>query len=113
MKGDTEQWVFQDVVLTEDEKKEIIAEVVSLATKAMFRNHFYKFGGVMYHQAQGGPIGLRGTCAIARLVMQIFDAKWSKRLEGLGLTKWLAFRYVDDSRCILPPIKAGWRWEGD
>ena len=85
--------------------------MVSLATRAMFRNHFYKFGGVMYHQSKGGPIGLRGTCAVARLVMQMFDDKWGKILDSLGLTRWLSFRYVDDSRTLLPPIKAGWRWE--
>ena len=90
-----------------------MAEVVSLATKSMFRNHYYKFGGKMYHQAQGGPIGLRGTCAIARMVMQLFDIKWGDKLRRLGLVTWLNFRYVDDSRSILPPIKAGWRWVGD
>ena len=111
LKGDQEQWIFMDVVLTEEEKRKIVAEVVALATKAMFNNHFYKFGGKMYHQAQGGPIGLRGTCAVARMVMQLFDQKWGSRLENLGLTTWLNFRYVDDSRTLLPPIKPGWRWE--
>ena len=99
------------MILTEAEKKQIIAEVVSLATRAMFRNHFYKFGGRVYHQAQGGPIGLCGTCAVARMVMQSFDAKWGRRLQRLGVVTWLNFRYVDDSRSLLPPIKAGWRWE--
>ena len=111
LKGDQEQWEFRDIILQEWEKKQIIAEVVSLATRAMFRNHFYKFGGVMYHQTKGGPIGLRGTCAVARLVMQMFDDKWGKILDNLGVTRWLSFRYVDDSRTLLPPIKAGWRWE--
>ena len=111
LKGDQEQWEFRDVILTKDEKKQVVAEVVSLATRAMFRNHFYKFGGRIYHQAQGGPIGLRGTCVVARMVMQLFDAKWGRRLEQLGIVTWLNFRYVDDSRSLLPPIKAGWRWE--
>ena len=74
-RGDQEQWCFPEVKLESWEKKLIIAEVVSLATKAMFSHHFYKFGGDTYHQAQGGPIGLRGTCAIAKLVMQLFDQK--------------------------------------
>ena len=64
----------------------------------------------MYHQRQGGPIGLRGTCAIARMAMQLFDIKWGEKLRMMGITTWLNFRYVDDSRSLLPPIKAGWRW---
>ena len=110
LKGDQEQWIFKDVVLTEWEKITIISEVVGVATRAMFKNHFYKFGGRMYHQAKGGPIGLRGTCAVARIVMQLFDVKWGKVLQRLGITTWLNFRYVDDSRSLLPPIKPGWRW---
>ena len=38
-----------------------------------FSHHYYTFGGKIYHQEEGGPIGLRGTCAIARLAMQIFE----------------------------------------
>ena len=97
--------------LEEWEKKQLIAEVVALATKAMFKNHYYKFGGKMFHQKKGGPIGLRGTCAVARLVMQLFDGKWKNVLTELGIVVWLMFRYVDDGRVILPPIKPGWRWE--
>ena len=54
---------------------------------------------------------MRGTCAVARLVMQLFDGKWGDRLTRLGIVIWLMFRYVDDGRAILPPIKLGWRWE--
>ena len=110
-KGDQEQWCFPDVTLEEWERREILGEVVSLATKAMFNNHFYKFGGRSYHQAQGGPIGLRGTCAVARLVMQLWDRMWLKRIEVLGIRVWLLMRYVDDARAALPPIRAGWRWQ--
>ena len=113
VKGDQEQWEFPPVVLTDDEKREVIAEVVAIATKAMFNNHYYQFGGKTFHQAQGGPIGLRGTCAIARVVMQLFDAKWKRRLHDLGLSTWLIARYVDDSRAILQPIRPGWRWVED
>ena len=64
---------------------------MSLATKAMFNNHFYKFGGRSYHQAQGGPIGLRGTCA----GKVSHDRVWLGRI----------------ARAALPPIRAGWRWQ--
>ena len=110
-RGDQEQWTFPKIVLEDWEKEEIISEVVSLATAAMFRNHYYSFGGKVFHQESGGPIGLRGTCSIARLVMQLYDTKWTRRMEELGITIWLMMRYMDDTRILLPEIKPGWRWE--
>ena len=109
-KGDTEQWCFPNVVLSDEEKRLLIATVVSLATKAMFRLHHYKFGGKMFKQMEGGPIGLRGTCSIARLAMQLFDGKWLGRLRSMKVTTELDGRYMDDGRNILAPFKAGWRW---
>ena len=83
MRGDTEQWLFPDVVLTEDEQKLLIATIVSIATQAMFEKHFYEFGGKKYLQRGGGPIGLRGTCAVATVVMQLFDIMWKKKLDKI------------------------------
>ena len=106
-RGDQEQWTFPKIVLEDWEKEEIVSEVISLATAAMFRNHYYSFGGKVFHQESGGPIGLRGTCSIARLVMQLYDHKWSKRMVELGITVWLMVRYMDDTRILLPEIKPG------
>ena len=74
-RGDQEQWQFPRVRLRKDEKRLLVATVIELATEAMFSNHFYGFGGLKFRQMEGGPIGLRGTCTIARLIMQIFDKK--------------------------------------
>ena len=109
-RGDQEQWSFPEVKLEEWEKKTIVAEVIGVVTKAMFNHHYYTFGGKTYHQTRGGPIGLRGTCAVARVAMQVFDAKWGMKLNNLGVRTWLTVRYVDDMRVALPPIKSGWRW---
>ena len=99
------------MVLTEWEKEDIVGEVISLATRAMFNHHFYTFGGKVFHQKSGGPIGLRGTCSIARLIMQLYDKKWAERMEDLGVVIWLLCRYMDDTRILMPEIKAGWRWD--
>ena len=112
-RGDTEQWLFPDVVLTEQEKMLLIATIVRIATQAMFDKHFYEFGGRRYQQKGGGPIGLRGTCAVARVVLQLFDTKWRRKLEAMRITTWLLGRYMDDGRAFLPPIKPGWRVEND
>ena len=108
--GDVEQWIFPRTVLSKQDKLEIIATVLDIATTAMFSHHFYSFGGKNYKQMGGGPTGLRGTCAIARLMMQIFDVKWEGLLRELCVKIWLNSRYMDDGRTALPPIKPGWRW---
>ena len=76
----------------------------------MFRKHFYTFGGKNFLQSEGGPIGLRGTCAVARVIMQIFDRKWISSLEDMGVKIWENIRYMDDGRTLLPPFESGWRW---
>ena len=92
LRGDTEQWVFPRVVLTETEKKDLVATVVQIMTEALFENHFYTFGNKTYHQKGGGPIGLRGTCAVARVTMQMFDILWKRRLDNEGVVTWLLAR---------------------
>ena len=39
--GDTEQWVFPQVILTDQET----ATVVHIMTETMFPRHYYTFGG--------------------------------------------------------------------
>ena len=109
-RGDQEQWEFPRVRLRKDEKKLLVATVVMLATQAMFQHHYYGFGGNKFQQMEGGPIGLRGTCTIARLVMQIFDQKWEGLVMNAGLNIKLYMRYMDDGRIFSQPIKRGWRW---
>ena len=108
--GDTEQWVFPHVVLSQEDKLEIIGTVLSIATTEMFKHHYYSFGGQMFRQEAGGPIGLRGTCAVARLLMQIFDVKWEIVLKDLAIRTWIIARYMDDGRVGMPPLKPGWRF---
>ena len=79
-RGDQEQWRFPSVKLTEEEKRMIMAEVGKIITEVMFDNHLYTFNGKVYKQRKGGPIGLRGTCAIARLLMCYWDARWKEMM---------------------------------
>ena len=90
-RGDQEQWVFPRVTLSPEDKKEIVGTVLMIATKALFRNHYYTFNGKTFKQREGGPIGLRGTCSLARLCMQIFDVKWEERIRELRLITWLIY----------------------
>ena len=93
-----------------NEKRLLVATVVSIATQAMFKHHFYGFANKKFQQKEGGPIGLRGTCTIARLCMQVFDKKWGDLVGRTGLKIDLYSRYMDDGRIFLHPLKRGWRW---
>ena len=88
--------------------------MVRIATQFMFKSHVYTFAGKFYKQQSGGSIGLRGTCAIARLIMQMWDHKWLEVMDRVGVQLELAMRDMDDGRVFLFPLKAGWRWrEGE
>ena len=65
----------------------------------------------MYRQRSGGAIGLRATCAIARVTMNVWDKLWGKRIEDLNLRIELYTRYMDDGRIVGYPIRPGWRFE--
>ena len=110
--GDTEQWIFPEVTLSDQEKKEILAAVTRLMVELMFSTHIYTFGGKLFRQAEGGPIGLRGTCALARVIMNVWDSMWEEGLRKGNIEGEDYFRYMDDGRIFLHPIKKGWRWEG-
>ena len=70
-----EMWKCPAVQLTKVEKRMILAEVVAIGVRTIFKTHLYTFGGRVFHQKVGGPIGLRGTGAIARVVMAMTDRR--------------------------------------
>ena len=54
---------------TKLEKKMIVATIVQIGVLVMMSTHVYSFDGKIFLQQEGGPIGLRSTCAVARVVM--------------------------------------------
>ena len=97
--------------LRREEKRLLVATVLEIATEAMFSHHYYGFGGRMFRQMEGGPIGLRGTCTLARLIMQVYDRRWLRVVEEIGIKMRQYMRYMDDGRKFLQPVRRGWRWE--
>ena len=55
-------------------------------------------------------IGLRSTCAVARVVMNTWDVKWKEKLDQNNITIKKGDRYMDDLRAFLSSIREGWRW---
>ena len=110
--SDCQKWIFPKVGLTELEKRTIIATVVQIGVLVMFNTHIYQFANKYYLQKKGGPIGLRATCAVARLTMLAWDKRWLAVLEENNVELEEKGRYMDDLRVFLFGIKRGWRWYG-
>ena len=108
--GDVKQWDFPNELVTELDKKTIIGEVLRMGVETLFSTHIYSFGGSTYRQTDGGPIGLRSTCAIARVVMARYTIKWKAKLTHHNIHLEGDALYVDDGRVIMYGLRAGWRW---
>ena len=107
-----DQWEFPNIPngLTKEEKKLLLAKVMKTAVLAIFKTHTYSFNQKFYLQAKGGPIGLRSTCAIARLVMMWWDDRLIEAMETMNIKKISGARYMDDIRGWLHAIRLGWRF---
>ena len=70
-----------------------------------------QFAGKTYIQRDGAPIGVRLSCAVARLVMNKWDRKFMVVLDTNGIKTGTAFRYMDDKRVVLRALALGWRWD--
>ena len=108
--GSQEQWEFPSLGkrgLTKEEKKMVVAQVAQKSVLAIFKTHSKKF----YLQKRGGPIGLRSTCCIARLVMLWWDQEFLDVVKTTNIKIIGSARYMDDVRVWLRAIRLGWRWQ--
>ena len=70
-KGKVEdQWVFKTKEVTRTQLLEIVGRCLEIALRFIFGNFTYNFGGKIYLQKEGGPIGNRLTMACSRIIMQ-------------------------------------------
>ena len=81
-----------------------------MGVETLFCTHFYSFKGSLYCQMDVGPIGLRSTCAISRVVMARFTVKWKVTIASHNISLELDAMYVDDGRVALYGLRSGWRW---
>ena len=75
-----------------------------------FKNFTYTFGGKLFIQVGGGPIGARITMAVARLVMQDWKEKYNEILHNSDITELLSGLYVDDGRGVQRLLEVGERF---
>ena len=76
--------------------------------KIVFSTHFYEWNGTIYRQVSCGPIGLRSTGSVCRVVMDYWRSEISKKIVQMDnlkvinpvnyetLTIHLLKKYVDD-----------------
>ena len=95
---------------SKDEEINIFATSLEIAVIFMFTHHVYSFGGENYLQSDSGPIGLRITMAVARLVMGEFGERMREILAEADIKILLEGLFVDDGRYITTPIPDGVRW---
>ena len=103
-------WDFSNVSLTENKIREMIANMLQVAVLTMVSTTCYSFGGYLYRQKHGLGIGLRASAALARCCMCRWDQIWAEIQSRMGLKVILFYRYIDDLRLLLYPIKEGWEW---
>ena len=111
VKEEEEQFVFPDVEPTKWETNVMISLALEVGIKASFKLHTYTFGGKIYMQLKGGPIGARLTVAVSRVVMELWRRRVRLSLTEAGLKLLIDCGYVDDMRHLLELFQRGWRWD--
>ena len=89
----------------------VVATIVKIGVLVMMNTHVYSWNGDTYLQKAGGPIGLRSTCAVARVVMNEWDSRWQMLCAKNNIKIGKNNRYMDDIRAFLKALKLGWRWK--
>jgi hypothetical protein len=90
----------------------ILATVVKIGVLVMMNTHIYSWNGEIYLQKAGGPIGLCSSCAVARSVMNEWDARWMDLCRKNNIKVGKNNRYMDDIRAFLKALRIGWRMDG-
>ena len=83
---------------SEEEQISLYATALDIAVRFMFTNNLYTFGGRVYLQHNSGPIGLRVTMAVARLVMLEWGEHMREILTKADIKTYLEGVYVDDTQ---------------
>ena len=105
-------WRSKEVEWTRLEKRVAVAEMVRIGVICMMNTHTFLWDGKWFLQKEGGPIGLRGTCAVARIVMLWWDGQLLDILNKNNIRLEEGARYKDDIRLLHKSIKEGRRWDG-
>ena len=107
----TEYYELPSRAPTQAEQTEMMVNCVEIAAKLVMRNHFYLVGNETRKQAEGGPIGLELTTALARMTMIWWDEKFIERASRAKIEVEMLDRYVDDGDLIVEVPPKGTRFD--
>ena len=94
------------------EKRKMLSKFIELVVMEVFSAHVYEYGGRIYVQADGGPIGLSLSGAIGRTTMAVWDGEVGRLCRRNGIRMRFRRRYVDDCNGAMESWRKGWRWNG-
>ena len=98
---------------SEDEVRKLFTIMIKDVVSFIMRNHVYTFDKKVYKQAKGGPIGLRLTGVLAKLIIIEFGRRWKRTITELGIWVPLDGIYVDDHNIATWGVKPGVRYCGN
>ena len=84
--------------------------MVKVTTREIFKHHLYMFAGNPIRQSKGGPIGLRLTSLVARIIMDQWMVGFLVAVTNAGLEVHAVIKYVDDVNLVLTMLQLGTRW---
>ena len=105
-----------------DQKKLGLGCVIKSMFTAVFSNRFYEWDGRTFRQKYGGPIGLRATQPLSRIVMDKWVAlmrdiqKKTKAIKAINLVIFdcldhkTLLKYVDDCFLGTKTLRWGSKW---
>ena len=100
---------------TRGEKRQMLALLLELMIVRVMGNHAYSFNGTNKLQLDGGPIGLKLSGALAKVVM----LSWSRRFKSLTSSAladsahfdlYMLLFYVDDTMAAAEEVEPGSRF---
>ena len=65
----TDFWIFPKRQFSPEEQSLLLGKALEVAVKTLFTTHLYQFGGRIYRQISGSPIGTRFSMSTSRVVM--------------------------------------------
>ena len=108
--SDSEQCEFPNLQINNHDIKTLLAASQAIAAQETFKSHVYSFGGKLYQQLLGGPIGLRITTVIAKIRMASWLRHVKFALKKAGIEVWMTKLYVDDVRLVVSEVPRGHGW---
>ena len=89
----------------------MFAQMILEEVNTSMSSHLFRFGGYVFLQEDGGPIGDELAQAVARLVMIWWDNKFLELCTTVGVDVLFYTRYVDDTNKAVIPPPLGTRFE--